>query len=275
MKSVENSTPQPSCDQALAQLTQRLEFGNLSETEWSQLIQAHPSCEGRLTEIYELWVRMGELPTPEPSGEMDKRFYQMLDQYEQEVSTPELSVWKRIQQRLSQGFQGGKISWAVGLVLFLLGIFSGQFLQPGFKTGEIEQLSQEVQQMRELTLLTLIKQSSATDRLKGIHLTKDISLPDQSIVHALSETLNNDPNVNVRFSALEALARLADNPEVRKRLIEAIPHQDSPLIQLSLAELMLTLQEANSLEALKELLQSPQIEPDVEEHIKATINSLS
>ena len=275
MKSVENSSPQSSCEQALAELTQQLEFGKLSENEWVQLIQTYPSCEERLTEIYELWTQIGELPTPKPSPAMDQRFYQMLDQYEQEVSTSHHSFWNQLRQRLGNGVQGGKISWALGLVLFLLGIFSGQFLQPGLRSGEIQQLSQEVKQMRELTLLTLIKQSSVTDRLKGIHLTKDISQPDQSIIHALSETLNNDPNVNVRFSALEALARLANNPEVRKRLIEAIPHQDSPLIQLSLAELMLNLQEGNSLEALKELLQSPQIEPDVEEHVKATINSLS
>lgn len=275
MKSVEHSTSQSSCEQALEQLTQQLEFGKLSDQAWAHLIEAHPSCEDRLTEIYELWMQIGELPTPEPSSEMDTRFYQMLDQYERAVPSTGNSFWNRIQQRLSSRVKGGKISWTVGVVLFLLGIFSGQFLQPGFRSGEIQQLSQEVKQMRELTLLTLIEQSSVTDRLKGIHLTKDISQPDPSIIYALSETLNHDPNVNVRLSALEALARLADNPEVRSRLIEAIPHQESPLIQLSLAELMLTLQEANSLDALKELLQSPQIEPDVEAHVKATINSLS
>lgn len=275
MHSAENTSQTSSCEQALAQLTQRLEAGKISETEWAQFVQAYPSCEDRLTEIYDLWLTLGEIPTPAPSPEMDKRFYHMLDQYEKEVAETADSFWSRAQQQVSHWLQGGKISWAVGLVLFLLGIFSGQFLQPRAGSGELQQLSQEVKQMRELTLLTLIKQSSVTDRLKGIHLTKDISQPDENIIHALSETLNNDPNINVRLSALEALAQLADNPEVRKRLIEAIPHQDSPLIQMSLAELMLILQEDNSLDALKELLQSPQIEPDVEAHVKATINSLS
>ncbi len=275
MEALEHTSKHSACEEAIAAMSVHLESGKMEDGDWKKLQKQFPSCQKEMEEVYALWEAMAKIPTPEPSQGMHARFYHMLNQYEQDLESRKDSFLSNFWNKLGSFGESGRISWAMGIALFLLGVFAGPFLRPGHGSAELRQLSEEVQQMRELTLLTLIKQSSATERLKGIHLTRDIPQPDPSITAALAETLNHDPNVNVRLSALEALSAFAHLPEVRTYLIEAIPHQDSPILQLALAELMLKLQEGNSLEALQELLKSPEIESDVKEHVKETINSLS
>ncbi|MEM6630041.1 MAG: HEAT repeat domain-containing protein [Bacteroidota bacterium] len=263
-----------SCEEALKALSARLDQGAFSPEEWENFCLQHPSCKKELEQHYALWVSMEGMEIPEPSSQMDQRFYAMLDAYEQEAPLQTSSRSWGQSLRALLGMNPG-MSLALGMILFLVGIVTGTLLKPSQNLGEIQQLSQEIQQMRELTMLTLIKQTSPTDRLKGIHLTRSISKPDQHIISALAETLNKDPNANVRLSALEALAPYANQPQVRKLLIEAIPHQDAPLVQMALAELMLKLQEVQSVNAWKRLLDSLEVEPEVKTQVETTINQLS
>ena len=267
-----------SCEAALVALSARLDKGNFSSEEWENFCKQYPDCKDELKQHYELWISMAEMTIPDPSPQMDQRFYAMLDTYEREAveSKPIGSVGRSFQALFGREKQRSYgMSWALGLILFLVGIITGSLFRPSQNLPEIQQLSQEIQQMRELTMLTLIKQTSVTDRLKGIHLTRSMAEPDQPIISALAETLQKDPNVNVRLSALEALALYANQPSVRKKLIEAIPHQDAPLIQLALAELMLELQESQSIGAWERLLDSLEVEPEVKTQVETTINQLS
>jgi hypothetical protein len=88
------------------------------------------------------------------------------------------------------------------------------------------------------------------------------------------KTLNADPNINVRLAALEALESFAAEPHVREGLIRSIALQDSPLVQVALAELMLSLQEKSSVNELKKILQQNKTPKEVREKIKKTIDVL-
>lgn len=94
------------------------------------------------------------------------------------------------------------------------------------------------------------------------------------MIDALLATLNNDPNVNVRLSTLDALTHLANHPEVRQGLIQSISQQDSPLMQLAIADLMLKLQEKRSVSQLKELLKQKNLDHSVRDKISQTIKIL-
>jgi len=122
--------------------------------------------------------------------------------------------------------------------------------------------------MQEEMLLTLIEQESATDRLKAVSLTQNISKADEKVVNALLQSLNQDPNVNVRLVAIEALLRYAEQPEVRMGLINSISKQDSPLVQIALSEAMVLLSEKNAVQELKELLEKK----DLNEAVKAKLS---
>ena len=94
------------------------------------------------------------------------------------------------------------------------------------------------------------------------------------MIDALLATLNNDPNVNVRLSTLDALAHLANHPEVREGLIQSIAQQDSPLLQSAIADVMLKLQEKRAVKSFRELLKQKDLNPGVRDKIKQTITQL-
>ncbi|WP_431200274.1 HEAT repeat domain-containing protein [Mucilaginibacter sp. P25] len=94
------------------------------------------------------------------------------------------------------------------------------------------------------------------------------------MIDALLATLNNDPNVNVRLSTLDALTHLTGYPEVREGLIKSIVEQDSPLMQLAIADVMLKLQEKRSVKSFKELLKQKGLDNGVRDKIKQTITQL-
>lgn len=137
-----------------------------------------------------------------------------------------------------------------------------------------KQLISELQNTRETLLLTLLEQPSATDRLKAVNLTDELASPDKQVIKALLATLNNDENVNVRLAAIEALFRYSNLPEVRKGLIDAIPNQDSPMVLLTLSKAMVLLQEKDSVEKLKQAVNSNQLEENAKNKISENIQKI-
>jgi HEAT repeat protein len=94
------------------------------------------------------------------------------------------------------------------------------------------------------------------------------------VTSALLQTLNNDENINVRLAALEALKPYSRNSDVRKELILSIGKQESPLVQVALAELMAALQAKSSVKELEKLMQSDKTPADVKTRIKQSIDVL-
>jgi hypothetical protein len=88
-------------------------------------------------------------------------------------------------------------------------------------------------------------------------------------------TLNNDPNVNVRLTTLEALTHFARDPVVREGLIQSILQQESPLVQAALADVMLRLQEKRAIPSFKKLLLQKDLNGMVRTKIEETITRLT
>jgi hypothetical protein len=59
---------------------------------------------------------------------------------------------------------------------------------PDSSLGEITGLKNEVRDMKEALLFTLLKQESASQRIQAVSYTDDISNPDQPIINALVNT---------------------------------------------------------------------------------------
>lgn len=129
--------------------------------------------------------------------------------------------------------------------------------------------------MRQVLLLTLLDNPSATERLRAVGYTKELPVPNARVVAALLGTLNQDANVNVRLAALEALTPLAHDPTVRLGLVHALVQQTSPLVQVALADVMAQLQERRSVAPLRELLKQADLDATVKSKIEQTIQVLS
>jgi len=65
-----------------------------------------------------------------------------------------------------------------------------------------------------------------------------------------------------------------DNPLVRQGLVKSIPNQESPILQITLANLMVALQEKASIEPFKQLLKQKQLDTTVKKRIEKSIESI-
>jgi len=133
---------------------------------------------------------------------------------------------------------------------------------------------QPVEDPKQMMVLTLLDNPLASERIRAVNYTGEMKRLDKRVTNALLATLNNDPNDNVRLSTLEALAQLAGNPEVRLGLIKSIAKQDSPVIQLAIADVMLKLQEKRSVNSFKQLLKQKGLDNQVKQKVKETITKL-
>lgn len=244
------------------------------QAELDELIELGEIDRHDIKEMENLYQQMGTLPEAEPGDAVRKRFYTMLEAEKQKV-TP------TIEQRLTQwlenlraGFQLRRFALAMGV--FIVGLLIGNLTTP-FQDyrHQLDQLSSEVSQMREVMMLNLLDNESATERLKAVNISTEMQPADNKIAEALLKTLNKDPNVNVRLAAIEALVRHASNPLVREGMINAIAAQDSPIVQSALADAMLRLQEKRSIDAFKELLDQNGLDQGVRDKLQNTIAALS
>jgi len=266
----------------------------LTEAERAEM-EAHlaicAECRQEMETNRRLWVSMGEVPVPAPSDKMQVRFDAMLETYRQEQTNrrPGLFFYLRQLFAVRPGF-----TWAYSLVLIVVGVGLGYFLNRpagaggGFGAGgdrglasgggadkqQLQTLSAQVHEMREMVLLALLENPSASERIRGVSYTSEIKAVNKNVVNALLSTLNNDPNNNVRLITLEALTHYAEDPLVREGLVQSILHQESPLMQAALADVMLKLQEKKAVRPLKELLQQKGLNEMVRTKIEQTLTRL-
>lgn len=243
--------------------------GLADPAEIKQIEQLIESGEIQLTQLRELEhldEQLQVIQGPVPSMALDHAFYSRLAEEKKKASLGRFSFalpeWNVLFPRL-----------ALAASLILVGFAGGYFLQ---KSGgsDVHELSQQVSDLKEMMMLSLLEKESATDRLKAVSLTSDMGKVSEKVTGALFKTLNEDENANVRLAALEVLAAYSRDSRVRMELIKSISIQDSPLVQVALAELMVSIQERKSVSELQKLLQNKNTPKEVKSKIEKSINVL-
>jgi hypothetical protein len=158
--------------------------------------------------------------------------------------------------------------------VILIAGFTGGYFFNGRNDSDVRVLTEEVAALKETMMLSLLQKESATDRLKAVSLTTEMDQVSKKVTEALFQTLNSDPSVNVRLAALEAITPYSRDGKVREELIRSIDKQDSPLVQVALAELMGKLQEKKSMVEFDKILKDKNTPQDVKNRIKETLNVL-
>ncbi|MBI1770394.1 MAG: HEAT repeat domain-containing protein [Bacteroidetes bacterium] len=220
----------------------------------------------QLHELSKLDESMEKIIEPIPSQELDHRFYEMLAR-EKKVSSRLSFSWSWISDSVFSKL-------AVGALLVVGGFSAGLLMQKRTGNTEVRELAQEITGLKEMMMISLLENESATDRLKAVSLSEEIQGPSKKVTDALFKTLNSDPSVNVRLASLEALQNYSKSASVRAGLVRSIPQQDSPLVQVALAELMVKLQEKSSIKELKKIMEQKTTPTEVKQRIKESINVL-
>lgn len=258
-------------EQQLSDLVRKYKEGKASEEDLQILEKYIETGEVELEalgDIYRLYQDLDGLETPAPSEKMTGSFYAFL-------ATTSKTKKARSQWFTNLWISAPGVRWAYTFGLLAVGIAIGWFFSPnGQDHTEIHLLSAEVKEMKEMMMLSLLEKESTSDRLKAVSLSSELPGASQKVTEALLQTLNSDENVNVRLAALEALLPYSSDPSVRTGLIASIARQESPLVQISLAETMVALQEKNSVDPLKKLLEREETPAEVKEKIEESIRIL-
>jgi hypothetical protein len=207
-------------------------------------------------DLKSLWEELSSIqPQPPDFPAMKTRFNAMLDAYQ------ENAAWSVRWWPLRPAFQ-----LVAALLLLAIGITIGRYFslnKPLQQSSDLYELHREVGDLREIVALSLMQQQSATERLRGVGWSNQISQPDNKVLSALLDTLMHDPNVNVRLAAIDALRRFGDRQIVRKGALQALTEQESPLVQVALIEFMVELKEKESIGTLQKMAQDDRVDETV------------
>ncbi|MEX2233764.1 MAG: hypothetical protein WD824_16485 [Cyclobacteriaceae bacterium] len=119
---------------------------------------------------------------------------------------------------------------------------------------EMEATRKQLADTKQMMLGLLDNDQSASQRIKGVNVAMEFSNADDEIVKVLLETLQSDPNTNVRLAALDALAKFKQDPVVRKGLIDALSKQRDPMVQITLIQLMVEMKEKGVVKNLQQIV---------------------
>lgn len=271
------------CDYTKGKLTEWLN-NNLEKGE-QIAINRHlaecVSCQEEFAADKQIWDGMAKIKVPEPKEAMRTNFYSMLDEFKEAEKAAAQFSFQSMMESIRE-FVLPQWTLQVGFSLLLVGLgwvignrTSNSKMDATAYQQRIETLASQVQDMKSTMMLSLLENPSATERLRAVGYTSEITKADDRVLEALFATLNNDPNVNVRLVTLEALTQYAGDASVREGLVKSLALQDSPMVQVALADVMVKLQEKRSVKALKTLLQKEDLNDLVKVKIEQTIKDLS
>ncbi len=225
-----------------------------------------------LEELRAVWDGLELLPEEEPSAELRARFYQRLSEVNRERRQSfrgEFAWWK-------PGLSGLVRQAAIAILLFGLGIFAGRLnWDSHMQAQDIAEMRAQVQSLRSMVALSLLDRQSATSRLEGVAWSSRVERPDTQLLAALLRALNHDANVNVRLSSLDALEKFSGNPEVRKAMVDSIPMQESPLVQIALIDALVHARDNAAVTELKKLTNDQDLNIAVRQRARWGVERLS
>jgi anti-sigma factor RsiW len=252
------------------------------KTPDAEFVSGHLKTCVACRELVTLGDNIAQLPQEQPSPALRQRFQAMLDAYEagrdettrfeqqKEFQLPSWGQWL--------GMRSGFALGAAALLLICVGFIAGRSLNNGqtpHSQEELAAMQSELNNMRQLVVLSMLQQDSASQRLQGVTWSTRQNQADPKILGALLHTLRYDSSVDVRLAALDALSQHSNQAQVRQGLTEALGAQQSPLVQVELIDLLVQWHDRSAIDPLHKLEQDQNADPTVRERARRAIDQLS
>ncbi|MET4075906.1 HEAT repeat domain-containing protein [Hymenobacter sp. UYCo722] len=289
-----NTTEFSACTELEALLPAYAE-GSLPAAEADRVAAHLPGCPGCQQQLRELRTLAADLDAalPEvPGMALRASFMAMLEQQKQQLKT-ELAAAPVAVAAPVAGQPTAKVvsmwptalanSWvriAASIVLVAAGVFLGRQLPWGGGTSNtVATTAPAASQPAPAALAAALSGDSghtvsASNRIALVTNSTRTSEPDDATVQVLLNTLNFDPNPNVRLAACEALYRLREAPGVREGLANSLPIQTDPNVQIALIDMVVSLRVHRAVPQLQRLSKRPDALPVVRAQAEAGIGKL-
>jgi hypothetical protein len=268
--------------------------GELDEAAEAQLkrhLTGCAECSAEMAELGALWERLGDLPAPEPSMAQHVRWQAALEamaRMEPMARTGTAVAPAAGHSTAAHSIAGHSTAWgsnawkfslnalwprrpvwqaSIAASCLIAGLLIGGFWQHERRDEtQIAALRGEIETTRELAALSLLRQQSATERLRGVDYSQRMPTLEPRVVSALMEAVNRDSNVNVRLAAIDALARAANDASVRQSMTASLTQQDSPMVQAALIDYLVDSRDAAAAPALREFSGRADLNESVKQH---------
>src|SRR4030042_773191 len=108
--------------------------------------------------------------------------------------------------------------------------------------------------MKKAAMFTMLRDESSSYRIQAVNYADEIETPDENVIEALVKTLNHDKNVNVRMAAAYALAKYAGQQAVCDSLVQSLPLQSDPILQVTLINILVERREKSALKPIQQII---------------------
>ncbi|MGY2134344.1 zf-HC2 domain-containing protein [Hymenobacter sp. HD11105] len=241
-----------------------------------------PRCQERVAQVQAL---IGELATVEkvtsPPG-LRANLLTLLAQEKARVNQPSTAAAEAHMVPLQPAPAVAAGTWwlriAASGVLLAVGLVLGNLWRPLSADVSVRtRVNAEVSppRLHALTSDPTAPTLSASARIQLVsELAGEAQGKDDPVVQVLINTLNFDPNANVRLAAGKALFRLRADPRVGEAFLQSLPIQTDPYVQILLIELLVDLREQRAVPELERLAQRPDALPLVRQQAKSGLGLL-
>ncbi len=225
-------------------------------------------CRAEMARFSGLWETLGDLPAPEPS---DAAAAKWLSVFETLVAA---------QDRLPQFTRSAPLLSSVGASVGGRRHMRGRGDCWRASSGNARRarsrgFRNELTETRRVAALSLLRQQTAAEQLRGIGYTAQLPELDPDVAAALLDTIARDSSVNVRLAAIEALNKASANAGVLASLTRALTRQDSPLVQAALIDYLAEARDRSAVSTLRLLIQQPDLNPAVRDRTQDALRQLT
>ena len=264
--------------------------GSLPAEESAQL-RAHlascPVCQREWSALQEITRKLDTLATTEePSPRLREQFYAMLETHQREADAP--SPFALARGRIDRFFAAllpaqPALQFALAIALLAGGLFAGQrFLAPAVAVAptddatrkELADLRRQLNSVNDLVTYSIKNQQSTSERMQTVLEKMDLKSPDRKVLSDLVGSLAFDPSINVRLSAVEALAQHSDDSLVRAGVLSALPRENAPLVQVAMIELLAGAREQEARPLFEKLSRDEAADRNVREAARRALAAL-
>lgn len=241
----------------------------VAQTAVEQHLKDCKNCRQTLEEFTILFDTINQIQHELPDNDLELRFEDMLAQEKMTLKTSKTVALKPIQKRFMSVLQIAAV-----ILLMLSSYFYGSYKDNANKVKELAGLTQEKTQMQTVATLSLMENESASKRLQAVSLAKDLAKPNNDILNVLIAKMNKDKHVNVRLAAANALAKFAENPDVRQALIKTLETEQNANMQIELIQILVDIEEKRVIPSIKKLLENTEIPNYIKDQINSELKQI-
>ena len=220
---------------------------NVSESKAYEMhLNKCEECRLVLSQTKEVLSLLDQSPVLEPPVEGKSRFLEALKK-EKDIINPKESRQVTLTPIVYRV--------AAAVALLVIGFGAGKWMPSNQEnSSELADLKSEVHSMKQMVMMSMLKDESASERIQAVNFVEDFDQPSPEVIVTLFRTLNEDESPNVRRAAIKALEKFSYDENVRLMLVRSFEFQTDPVVQITLIDLMVELEEKRAAKKFQQLI---------------------